>query len=156
MSQKPSDSLGVAEAELTERVANAMKAASRSYVEALVKDLEAAGFTGLTPSTVSLLGRIPDDGVQAVALARSVGHSKQAIAKFIGELELGGYVLRVPDPGDKRAQLILLTETGALAVQQGVQIKANLAEQAIGLLGSEAMERLHEDLNALAMLLSKR
>ncbi len=148
--------LGIAEAELTERVADAMKAASRSYVEALVRDLASAGFKGLTPSTAALLGWIPAEGVQAALLAQMTGRSKQAVAKLIAELEQGGYVRRMMDPSDRRGQLVLLTDHGDSVVEEGARIKARLAEEAVGLLGAKNLERLHNDLNALAKLLSRR
>lgn len=155
MASKVSPGLGIAEAELTERVADAMKAASRSYVEALVRDLTGLGFGGLTPSSAALLGRIPGQGVQAAVLAQLTGRSKQAVAKLIAELEEGGYVRRTPDPADRRGQLVLLTDRGDGVVAEGARVKARLAEEAIGLLGAETMQRLHRDLDALAELLSR-
>jgi DNA-binding MarR family transcriptional regulator len=148
--------LGLAEAELTERVADTMKAASRSYVEALIKELSNAGFTDLTPSTTALLSLIPSTGAQAASLAQIAGKSKQAVAKLAQELEAEGYVQRVPDPNDKRGQLILLTGRGNGVVREGARIKAILGREAISLLGTERMERLNHDLQSLTQILSLR
>jgi DNA-binding MarR family transcriptional regulator len=38
--------------------------------------------------------------------------SKQAMAELVGHLETHGYVVRVPDPSDRRAKLVRPTERG--------------------------------------------
>ncbi len=148
--------LGMDEAALTEQVADAMKAASRAYVEALVRDLAVAGYTGLTPAKTALISRIPADGATASALAQVASRSKQAVGKLVLELENAGYVRRIPDPDDKRGQLAVLTDRGRQVVEDGVRIKARLAMQASAVLGEERMERLHRDLEALTRLLASR
>lgn len=144
--------LGIAEAELTERVADSMKVASRSYVEAVLRALVAAGFDGLTPATASLLSAVPEEGVQAAALAERTDRSKQAVSKLIEELEAGGYVKRAPVPKDRRGQLVILTKRGRAVVDAGARIKGGLAERAAEILGADEMIRLQRDLDALAAL----
>ena len=143
------DALGLAHADLTERVADAMQSVSRAYVAALVDALGKEGLTGLTPATVSLLARITAAGSQTVDLARQTRRTKQATGKLVAELEFQEFVERVPDPKDGRAQLVRLTTKGQEALTVGATVKANLAQRAMTILGAETMERLYEDLARL-------
>jgi DNA-binding MarR family transcriptional regulator len=124
------DALGIVEADLTERVADAMRRASRAYVSTLVEALVAGGYDGLTPASLSLLSRVPDAGAKTIHLARETGRTKQATGKIVAELEVHGYVRRGPDPSDGRAQLVRRTDRGAAALAEGVKVKAELSRRA--------------------------
>lgn len=50
-------------------------------------------------------------------LADRLRVSRQAVAQAVATLERGGYVERVPDPGDARAKLICLTARGRAALR---------------------------------------
>ncbi len=148
-SEEPLDALGVAHAELTERLADAMRAGSRAYVAAVIRALDEQGFAGLTPATLSVLTRLEPEGVQTVTLARVTARTKQATGKLVEELEAQGYVERAPDPLDRRGRLVRPTTKGAEALRAGARIKGELAERAYADMGTEAMERLYADLEAL-------
>lgn len=143
------DALGIGQADLTERVAEAMRSVSRAYVETVVATLAQHGFAGLTAATISLLAMVPAEGARAVDLGRSTGRTKQAAGKLIGELQINGYVTRVADPHDRRGFLVQATERGTAALACGAQVKDQLAGRAVDVLGAEALERLHRDLAAL-------
>lgn len=149
MQDHASDVLGIAHANLTERLADAMRAVSRAYVSAVVTGLAEQGFSGLTAATLSILGRAPVSGIQTVALARATGRTKQATGKLIDELEAAGYIERTEDPEDRRGRLVRPTARGSAALALGAQIKARLSDRAFDVLGAEAMERLYGDLAAL-------
>ena len=51
-------------------------------------------------------------GSRLTNLAERSGLTKQAVGEVVDELEQIGYVTRVPDPIDRRAKLITLTERG--------------------------------------------
>ncbi|ADI09163.1 MarR family transcriptional regulator [Streptomyces bingchenggensis BCW-1] len=53
-------------------------------------------------------------GVLAVRLSVEASH----VTRQLGQLEKGGYVIRVPDPDDRRAQRIQLTDAGLAAVER--------------------------------------
>lgn len=150
------DALGLAQADLTERVSDAMRAVSRAYVAALVQALQKKGYDGLTPASISLLARLPDEGIQTVVLAHQTGRSKQATGKIVTELEVNGYVERVPDPTDRRGRLVRPTEQGRAALSNGVNIKESLSEQAVKALGPDALERLYSDLACLEAVFTSK
>ncbi|MGY0059575.1 MarR family winged helix-turn-helix transcriptional regulator [Streptomyces sp. LZ34] len=53
-------------------------------------------------------------GVLAVRLSVEASH----VTRQLGQLEKSGYVIRVPDPDDRRAQRIQLTDAGLAAVER--------------------------------------
>lgn len=143
------DVLGLAQADLLERVAEVMRSVSRAYVAAIVDDLGRKGFTKLTPASVSLLARLTLSGSQTVDLARQTRRTKQATGKLVAELENQGYAERVPDPNDGRAQLVRTTDKGREALAAGIDVRKTLAERAMTVFGPEALERLCGDLTLL-------
>lgn len=147
--QPNTDALGIVEADLTERVADAMRKASRAYVATLLQALAAKGYDGLTPASLSLLARVPSTGARTVDLARETGRTKQATGKIVMELEAHGYVQRGPDPADGRAQLVRQTDRSSAALAEGVNVKADLSKKAGAVLSAEALVRLYGDLSRL-------
>ncbi|WP_208348900.1 MarR family winged helix-turn-helix transcriptional regulator [Pseudaestuariivita rosea] len=143
------DVLGLAQADLTERVAEAMRAVSRAYVASVVSALAEHGFVGLTPATITLLAQLPEHGAQTVTLARANRRTKQATGKLVAELEANGYVKRVPDPGDGRAMLVRPTKKGANALRIGADAKIALAERTLSVLGQDELTRLYANLDQL-------
>ncbi|WP_306120638.1 MULTISPECIES: MarR family transcriptional regulator [unclassified Roseitalea] len=143
------DALGLAQADLTERVAEAMRAVSRAYVAAVVSALAEHGYRGLTPATITLLARLPAAGAQTVMLARASRRTKQATGKLVAELENNGYVKRVPDPADGRAMLVQPTKKGIAALRVGADAKITLAEHTASVLGQDELARLYADLGQL-------
>ncbi len=143
------DALGLAQADLTEQLAETMRRASRAYVVAVVEALGQKGYAGLTPASVSLLARLPPQGSQTIDLARQTRRTKQAAGKIVADLVKQGYAERLPDPKDGRAQLVRPTEKGLEALTIGADVKLGLAERATIVLGVDTLERLHKDLASL-------
>ncbi|MEJ6399562.1 MarR family winged helix-turn-helix transcriptional regulator [Yoonia sp. 208BN28-4] len=143
------DALGLDQADLTERAAEAMRGASRAYVAAIVSTLAESGFDGLTPASITLLARLPEGGAQTVALARASRRTKQATGKLVAELEANGYVKRVRDPADGRGMLVMPTRRGMDALKIGADAKVELAERTVSALGADELTRLYADLGRL-------
>ncbi|KAK1180134.1 MarR family transcriptional regulator [Streptomyces sp. NBS 14/10] len=53
-------------------------------------------------------------GVLAVRLSVEASH----VTRQLGQLERAGYVIRIPDPDDRRAQRVQLTDAGLAAVER--------------------------------------
>lgn len=56
------------------------------------------------------------DPVIARGLAERLGLSRAGVSKTLAKLELRGYITRTPNPADRRAALVTITEDGAKAV----------------------------------------
>jgi DNA-binding MarR family transcriptional regulator len=67
---------------------------------------------GLRPSQLRVLGRTPPEGIRVTALAARTQMTAQALGPIVEVLVLAGYLERVPDPDDRRAKVLRLTETG--------------------------------------------
>lgn len=88
--------------------------------------LAAEGYDDLHPRHADVLAYLDEDGVRATDLARLSGRHKQAVGRLIDELEQLGYVERRPDPGDRRAKLIVPTERGLAQMRIGDGIIAEI------------------------------
>ena len=80
---------------------------SRQVIEGV-----AAGGHPLKPSHNAVLGQVASRGRRLTELARTANMTPQAMAEIVDDLEGLGYVERTPDPSDRRAKLIRLTEQG--------------------------------------------
>jgi DNA-binding MarR family transcriptional regulator len=89
------------------------------------------------------------DGARLTDLARGAQVSPQAMGELVDELEGLGYVVRTPDPRDRRAKLIRLTEDGRRVSSAGGRAIAALEQDITATLG----ERGHRDLRRLLLRL---
>ncbi|MCX5359238.1 MarR family transcriptional regulator [Streptomyces sp. NBC_00124] len=67
-------------------------------------------------------------GVLAVRLSVEASH----VTRQLRQLERGGYVIRVADPEDRRAQRVQLTDGGLAAVGRVREVGRRYLEQALG------------------------
>jgi DNA-binding MarR family transcriptional regulator len=85
--------------------------ASQRWNELLAARFAAAGYAHVRPSYGSaLLPLYEEDGLRMGELARRARLSKQTMTDLVRRLEADGLVERRPDPADRRASLILLTD----------------------------------------------
>jgi DNA-binding MarR family transcriptional regulator len=86
----------------------------------LKKELTAAGVAQLRVSYLGvMLALWRQDDLQAGDLGRRAGLEPSTMTGVLDRMERDGLVVRQPDPKDRRAQRIVLTEAGQ-AVQPGV------------------------------------
>ncbi|WAC55835.1 MarR family winged helix-turn-helix transcriptional regulator [Gordonia sp. SL306] len=67
---------------------------------------------GLRPSHFRILEAIEGGAVRTVDLAAELGMTKQGAGQHVAYLTDGGFVTQQPDPGDRRARRVELTERG--------------------------------------------
>jgi DNA-binding MarR family transcriptional regulator len=88
-------------------------------------------------------------GTRLTELADLAGHSKQAVGEFVCDLELRGYVERIPDPADGRAKIIRLTERGIEAKEVALEIFAEIEREWAERIGEERVKDLRDALESL-------
>jgi DNA-binding MarR family transcriptional regulator len=66
------------------------------------------------------------------------------------KLESSGHIRRTPDPADKRATVVALTDSGKALAEQIRQLWLTLAEQTIRGLPPETLEQLPGILHAMS------
>ena len=108
-----------------------------------------AGMADLRPMTAQALVPLLGGGRHASELATTLRVSRQAVAQMVANLERGGYVERVDDPGDARAKLICLTARGRAAVRVLWDGSRALEEEWAELLGRERLQDLRSMLATL-------
>ena len=78
--------------------------------------LSAAGHQDLRMRHTALFEALDPSGTRASVLAERLGMTQQAMGQLLEDMETAGYVSRVPDPKDRRARLVTLTDQGQAAV----------------------------------------
>ena len=115
------------------------------------KELSAAGFDDLRPTHGCAFRFIGPDGLRLTDLASLADITKQSAGEIVTDLEHSGYVERVPDPADKRAKLIRLTERGEDAQRVGFALLAELEQRWAERYGADRIAQLRETLEAITV-----
>jgi DNA-binding MarR family transcriptional regulator len=97
----------------------------------------------------AVFGQMTAAGSRLTDLAKGANMTPQAMGELVDELEGLGYVERKPDPTDRRAKLITLTEAGRQCVSAGIQTIGDIERQIDDALGV----RPHRDLRRMLLKL---
>ena len=92
---------------------------------------------------------LDDTGTTVSLLAGRAQMTKQAMAELVGHLETHGYVVRVPDPNDRRAKLVLPTVRGTEIVDIAQALVPEVEEWISTIVGAQRVRALREDLEAI-------
>jgi DNA-binding MarR family transcriptional regulator len=111
----------------------------------IVDGVVGAGFPQ-KPSHSAVFAQIRPEGSRLTELAAGANMTAQAMGEIVDELESLEYVVRRPDPRDRRAKLITLTDRGRAAVEAGEQTIVGLEEDIVAILGRTDYERLRRSL----------
>lgn len=89
-----------------------LRMAWEESIEELVPALAAAGYADLRRSHLPIVRNMLLEGQRPGELATKLGLSKQAANDLLREFEGMGYVTLAPDPDDRRAKRIVVTQRG--------------------------------------------
>ncbi len=123
-------------------------------LEEMYRRVSAAGYPGLRPSHGCIFRYLEEDGSRLAELAEKSGMSKQAFGEHVANVEALGYVVRVPDPQDGRAKLVLPTPRGREALLLGREVFAELEREWAQAIGEERVAALRETLEEIHELQS--
>jgi DNA-binding MarR family transcriptional regulator len=130
--------------------------ASRALVADFHRRLDAAGFADVRPGSGNVFESVGSAGSTVAAMAQRAGISPQAMVQVVDYLEGRGYVERAPDPTDRRAKLVRLTERGRAADRAGrAHLQAIEAEWSL-LLGEERYASFRAALEDLVAAIEDR
>jgi len=121
----------------------------QEVVRRVSADLAAAGFDDLRPAHTAVFQHIEADGSRLTDLAERAQITKQSMSYLVDHLERHGYLERRPDPSDRRATLLCLTQRGWDQVRTALAIIAALEAEWARELGAERIEQLRDTLAAL-------
>jgi DNA-binding MarR family transcriptional regulator len=111
-----------------------------------------AGFDDIRPAHTVVFQHIDAGGSRLTDLAERAQITKQSMGYLIDYLEQRGYLERRPDPTDRRAALISLTDRGWEQVRAALRIIAAIEEEWAVELGRPRMQQLRELLGDLGQL----
>jgi DNA-binding MarR family transcriptional regulator len=111
--------------------------------------LRGEGFDDIVPRHGAVLAYLRPEGVRATDLARLSGHVKQVIGVMIDDLETLGYVVRKPDPLDRRAKLVVPTARGRRQMDAADAIMADIMKRHSRNLGAVNFRRFLTDFRAV-------
>jgi DNA-binding MarR family transcriptional regulator len=90
-----------------------------------------------------------EHGSRLTELAERSSVTPQSMSDVVNELVRMGYVQRIPDPSDRRAKRIVLTEFGQGGIRTGFEVIADLERQLEALLGAEDLRLLRDVLRRI-------
>ena len=94
-------------------IARLLMAASRAVAAEALAELDPEGASGVRIAHVPVIASLDPEGTRIVDLATRIGHTRQAVAALVRDLEASGHVVTSPDPTDGRATRVSLTARGA-------------------------------------------
>jgi DNA-binding MarR family transcriptional regulator len=108
----------------------------------IVRDLNAAGFEGLTLAHLAVLRYPGPDGERPSVLADRAGVSKQAMNRLLGSLEDLGYLKRKDASDQVRARIVHFTRLGHAAWAKIVEILYEIEREWSAELGAKDFAHL--------------
>ncbi|MDL2410240.1 MarR family transcriptional regulator [Rhizobium calliandrae] len=119
------------------------------WTQAVEAALDEAGFGDIRPPHANVFTFARPEGIKVSELTKLAHVRKQTMTQAVEELERLGYVERRPDPDDRRARLVFLSERGKgvrpIAMATGRLIDERWAEIA----GSQEIEQIKHALQRL-------
>jgi DNA-binding MarR family transcriptional regulator len=113
----------------------------------------AAGFTDIRAAHAHIFRLLPPEGCRVTELAERAYSSKQATGYLVEYLEERGYLERVPDPSDGRAQIVRRTARGWAVNRTAWHLVRQTQEAWARQLGEERMAAMIESLRELVHLI---
>ncbi len=114
-------------------------------------ELDGSEFAEIRPTHGCVFRFVNGEGMRLTRLAELASMTKQSVGEIVDDLVERGYVKRVPDPDDRRAKLICLTERGEAAQALGFGLFAAVEKRWMERYGPEKIARLRETLEEIAV-----
>jgi DNA-binding MarR family transcriptional regulator len=108
--------------------------------------LRDAGFDDINPAAANVFTFLTPEGATVSELANLSHVRKQTMAQTVEQLERSGYVERIPNPKDRRSQLVFLTARGNRIPKVTHKAAAAVEKRWALLAGADELESLHASL----------
>jgi DNA-binding MarR family transcriptional regulator len=119
----------------------------------LIRMLRREAPTPVGPGSLAALATLSRSGPMRLGdLALREGVAPPTLTRMIAGLEEAGYVSRRPDPGDRRAVRVSLTDEGAQVVAAATAARADVFRMRIAALPDDARRALADAVPALRAL----
>ena len=119
-----------------------LRVPSEAIHRRIVRDLNAAGFKGLSLPHIAIFRFPGPDGVRPGVLAERAGMSKQAMNRLLGSLEDLGYLIRSDAPDEGRARIVCFTRRGHAAWAKALEVLREIEREWQAELGPKDFSQL--------------
>ena len=104
-------------------------------------------FSDLRPAHGNAMEQLElEDGLRLTEMAARAGITVQSMGELVDDLQAKGYLERRPDPDDRRAKRIHLTERGRKNVRKAKRATADVEDHLAQLLGRRQYKLLRDAL----------
>ena len=124
--------------------------AFQCLIDQLVADLHQAGYLDIRSAHSRVFEHLPAKGARVARMAEAAQMTQQSMTELVEYLEKLGYLERLPDPDDRRAKLVRLTDTGTKLSAKGRESMRKIDASWEARLGHD---RMHEMRSALIEVL---
>ena len=121
-----------------------LRAPAEAIHRRIIRDLNAAGFKGLSLPHIGVFRYPGPDGVRPGVLAERAGMSKQAMNRLLGSLEDLGYLIRSDAPDEGRARIVRFTKRGHAAWAKTLEVLREIEREWQAELGPKDFSQLKE------------
>jgi DNA-binding MarR family transcriptional regulator len=139
-------------ANLREPGTNTTYLLGRAYAQLNARILDGVVAAGheIRPAHAAVFVNIDREGSRLTRLAARAAMTPQAMGELVDDLVRRGYVERVPDPADRRAKLIVLTDAGFDALQAALDTIIGIEAELEAVCGTAGLGRLQRTLRRIA------
>lgn len=109
--------------------ATAVLRLATELVDGVQQGLAERGFLDVRPVHGFAFARLSGAPATTAQLADHLGITKQATSELVAHLVGRGYLTRTPDPDDRRARLLVLTDRGHACTRAAEQAAADTVDQ---------------------------
>jgi DNA-binding MarR family transcriptional regulator len=127
-----------------------LRTAFHGFLEELFARLAAEGFDDLRPAYSPVFQYLEPGGMRIGVLAERARMTNQSMGYLVDALERRGYVERRPDPADRRAALVVITDRGREEIIAARRLIAQIECEWEKRIGSGRTAALREALEALS------
>lgn len=113
-------------------------------------ELERSEYGDIRPTHGCVFRFVQGEGLRLTDIAERAKLTKQSVGEIVDDLVERGYAQRIPDPDDRRAKLICLTERGEAAQAHGRKLFAKVEKRWTERYGAERIAALREMLEEIA------
>ena len=121
-----------------------------AFLDDLFARLAAEGFDDLRPAHSPVFQHLEPGGTRIGVLAERALMTNQSMGYLVDALESRGYVERRPDPADRRAALVVITDRGREQITAARRLIMEIEREWEERIGSAGMAALREGLGALS------
>jgi DNA-binding MarR family transcriptional regulator len=114
------------------------------------EEMATRGFPWHLGARGEVLAHLGPSGISQAQLTERMGLTKQAVQQLLDLLETDGVLVREPDPGDKRARRIVLTDLGLRDYAERTKVKRLIEAEYKERLGKKLFAKLQKALALLA------